>query len=109
MREGAMIELPQYLIDRFWTKVDKTSSPDGHWLWTGAVFKIGGYGMCSYTIAGKSHVQPAHRVAYMLTEGPMPAGMYILHKPPCNIRHCVRHTYAGTQKQNLADAITMGT
>lgn len=28
-------------MDRFWEKADKVSSPNGCWLWTGAIFSTG--------------------------------------------------------------------
>jgi hypothetical protein len=96
-----MIELPQYLIDRFWSKVDKTSDPEGHWLWTGHIIPTTGYGTYARYLV--------HRLAYMLVHGDIPDGLFVLHKPPCNIRHCVLHLYAGTQRDNIRDEIAMGT
>lgn len=47
----------------------------------------------------------AHRVSYILANGPIPTGLVICHK--CNNPECVnpKHLYAGTQKDNVADQI----
>lgn len=47
----------------------------------------------------------AHRVAYELTYGPIPAGLNVLHS--CDNPPCVRpdHLRVGTQRDNAQDAI----
>jgi hypothetical protein len=98
----------QDIIDRFWNKVDKTSSSDGHWLWT-AGQDASGYGKFSYQdTSRKKHNIGAHRFAFLLMHGIIPLGMYVLHKPPCVTRHCVFHTYLGTPKDNWADTLSLG-
>lgn len=101
----------QTLEERFWAKVDKTSNPDGCWLWTGAL-QTDGYG--SFAVPAGFHSEKkstvlAHRFAYTLLYGPIPTGHGVLHKPPCDIKRCIRHLYTGTPLQNNQDAITMGT
>lgn len=97
----------QDLLARFWSNVDTTSDPDGHWLWTGTL-SVGGYGRFWYRdTTGKAHRIQAHRFALMLIHGPMPKEIFALHKPPCVIKHCVRHIYAGTPKDNGRDAVAM--
>lgn len=69
------------LEERFWPKVDKTSHPDGCWLWTGA--KIKDYGIIH--VRGRKNVR-THRVAYELLVGPVPDGLELDHlcrNPPC--------------------------
>lgn len=61
----------------FWPKVNKT---DGCWLWTGSR-KPAGYG--TLTFPGRRTVQ-AHRVSYALHFGPIPSGLFVLHR--CDVR-----------------------
>lgn len=85
---------------RFWGQVDKGSSC---WLWTG-VQHFRGYGACAKTYGDTR----AHRVAWLLTNGPTPDGLGVLHK--CDTPLCVNpaHLYLGDQKQNAADTIARG-
>lgn len=69
--------------DRFWEKVDKTSSASGCWLWLGAK-EPHGYG--SFNIGNRTN-RAAHRVAYLLTVGPIPSGMTLDHL--CRNTSCV--------------------
>lgn len=68
------------LMDRFAEKVNKTETC---WLWTGAR-NAKGYG----TIRDGKRQRNAHRVAYELFVGPIPAGLVIDHL--CRTRNCVR-------------------
>ncbi|KQQ98042.1 hypothetical protein ASF74_15020 [Arthrobacter sp. Leaf145] len=79
-------------ITRFWSRVIKT---EDCWNWTGKPMS-GGYGRILFN--GKD--SPAHRVAYELECGPIPAGLEIDHV--CHNRICVRpsHLRAVTRKQN---------
>ena len=63
---------------RFWAKVKKTEKC---WLWMAPLYK--GYGQFS---VGGFHVG-AHRYAYELLVGPIPAGLVIDHL--CRVRNCV--------------------
>jgi hypothetical protein len=50
----------------------------------------------------------AHRLAYELSNGPIPAGKMILHS--CDNRRCVNpaHLRPGTAQENWEDALTRG-
>lgn len=78
---------------RFWSKVDQTGDC---WLWTAHVHPSG-YGQFYW----KSKQTYAHRVAYEIANGPIPARMEIDHRATCP-KHCVRpeHLRLGTRKQN---------
>ena len=80
----------------FWSLVIKT---EYCWLWQGPCFKDNGYGRAFHD----GHRQPAHRVAWELTNGPIPDGLFACHH--CDVKPCVRpsHLFLGTQKDNMQD------
>lgn len=99
------------MADRFWEKVMKT---DGCWWWTGAAVEKG-YGRFLRKSGG--HMATAHRVAWELTIGPVPDGLFVLHS--CDIkwppdvfiyRLCVNpaHLFLGTIKDNALDMAAKG-
>lgn len=98
-----MIE--QKYIDRFWNKVDKDSDPNGCWLWTGGC-RVG-YGAC---FIGKGLTSLSHRASWILTNGPIPEGLHVLHGDLCP-RNCVNsdHHRIGTAKENGEDRKRFGT
>lgn len=70
--------------ERFWAKVDKT---EACWLWTAGISTNTGYG----NVWWKGVTRSAHRVAYELLVGPIPAGMTLDHlKELCGNRNCVK-------------------
>lgn len=70
------------IAQRFWPKVDATAGPDACWPWA-AGLTTHGYGQ--FTVDSRPRL--AHRVAYELTHGSVPAGMDLDHL--CRNRRCV--------------------
>lgn len=89
--------------ERFWSKVNKT---DTCWLWT-AQITPDGYGRFQVGSRkdGTSRGALAHRVAYELVVGPIPAGLQLDHL--CRVRNCVRpdHLEPVTQEENMRRGI----
>jgi hypothetical protein len=73
------------LAERFWKKV----SPTGFcWEWTAATLKArGGYGVFGWNELGRNVTVYAHRFAYEMLVGPIPAGMQLDHL--CRNHVCV--------------------
>jgi hypothetical protein len=86
----------QSFAERFWRRVKKTKDC---WLWQGPQTK--GYGIVSGVFSdGPTKNMVAHRIAWELTNGPIPRGMTLDHL--CRVRHCVRpdHLEIVTYKEN---------
>lgn len=88
---------------RFWTKVARG---EGCWEWTGAICPTTGYG--DFSAGGAGSNVGAHRASYELNIGPIPPGLFVLHR--CDNRRCVRpdHLFLGTQRDNVRDMIAKG-
>jgi HNH endonuclease len=83
------------LVIRFWEKVSKS---DGCWEWRGYVAR-NGYGRIG---VGRDACD-THRVAWELSNGPIPEGLWVLHR--CDNRRCVRpdHLFLGDNAANVQD------
>lgn len=88
--------------ERFWTLTIPEPNT-GCWLWMGYA-SGSGYGR---VMRGGRNAQ-AHRVAYELAHGPIPAGDVVMHS--CDNRLCVNpaHLRVGTQVENMRDMHSKG-
>lgn len=96
--------------ERFEAHVDRTGLIPAHrpelgqcHVWA-AYVGANGYGM--FSVAGKP--LSAHRFAYEQVNGPIPDGLWVLHR--CDNRPCVRadHLFLGTNTDNVRDMYTKG-
>lgn len=88
--------------DLFFSNIKKG---DGCWEWTGWREPGGGYGRMTVARAsGNGRVsERAHRISWVLANGPIPDGLSILHS--CDNPGCVRpdHLRSGTAADNARD------
>jgi hypothetical protein len=89
------------LAARFWRKVDRSGEC---WEWRGAQV-LAGYGYFGISHGIPSH---AHRVAWVLTYGAIPRGLFVCHR--CDNRLCVRptHLFLGDALTNMRDMDAKG-
>lgn len=102
-REYAVEPLPS----RFARLVDRRGDDDC-WNYTGATQGFGHGIITIWTGRRQSHSEKAHRVAWEIANGPIPAGLCVCHKcdnPPC----CnPAHLFLGTSAENNQDRARKG-
>jgi hypothetical protein len=84
---------------RFWSKVDKSGGPNACWPWTGCRMRQG-HGQ--FRIHTHESIL-AHRLSWVLTNGPIPEGKFVCHH--CDHGWCCnpRHLFVGTHQDNMDD------
>lgn len=91
-------------MERFWSKVARCGESDC-WEWPGARMKAG-YGVIKLRRPRRN--ESTHRLAWILTHGPIPPGLCVCHRcdnPPC----CnPAHLFLGTDADNAKDKIIKG-
>ena len=93
-------------IDRLYDTFDLqrgTLGADLCWIWTGKVW--GRYG---YLYSRQHSEVSAHRVSYKIHHGPIPEGLWVLHR--CDTPLCVNpdHLFTGTAMDNTHDMMAKG-
>lgn len=105
--QGIMISKKQ--AERFWARVDRSGGSDACHEWRGGL-KANGYGRMRVGSlpAGTRKMMGTHRIAWILTNGPIVDGLFVCHtcdNPPC----CnTRHHFLGTIQDNTADMLAKG-
>lgn len=77
--------------------------PNGCWEWKGSFYQ-NGYGAVSY----QNKPCKAHRLTYILFNGPIAEGLQVCHK--CDNKKCVNpsHLFLGTHQDNMDDCVNKG-
>lgn len=100
------------LSQRFWAKVNPDGPVPKHrpelgkcWVWTAYIGQRGtGYGI----IRAWGQPKGAHCVSWVIHNGEVPAGLFVLHK--CDNKRCVNpvHLFLGTHQDNSDDMRAKG-
>lgn len=89
--------------ERLMAKVEKRADT-GCWVWTGTMQNSKGYGSIYYDRKNER----VHRVSYKLFIGPIPDGLFVLHR--CDNPPCINpeHLFLGTPMDNTRDCLSKG-
>ena len=103
--------IPNRVVEAFWGKVVKSPSPDGCWIFTGAISSPDGYGRINFRVDGRQYSVSAHRFALMLS-GTDTSDSEVVADHRCNEPLCVRidsrHVIASTREANARYASLTG-
>lgn len=97
------IVLSERDVERFWSKVRRA---DGCWPWTGKVTVRAPLPRGHMSIGGRPYL--ASRVAWVVANGPIPDGLFVLHR--CDNAVCCNpeHLFLGTRADNSLDMVAKG-
>lgn len=90
-------------LAEFWNRTDRSGEC---WVWTGDKLPTG-YGVVRWKGLPHRHTR-VHRIAWELARGPIPDGLWVLHR--CDNPPCIRpdHLFLGTNADNMADMAAKG-
>jgi len=119
---GVSLGIPEVVFtpqdaERFWSKVERQGPIPAHrfdlgrcWQWTASLIasRYGQFRMQANGACGKQVTVYAHRLSYILSHGPIPDDLQVLHE--CDNTRCVNpaHLKLGTHKSNMEDAADRG-
>lgn len=91
---------PRPALEKFMDHVEPEPN-SGCWLWAASTY--GEYGQFAIEL---HYAIGAHRASWLLHNGPIPDGLFVLHK--CDVKICVNpdHLFLGTNQDNLVDYVT---
>ena len=86
-------------MERFTERIPEA----GCWIWTGSL-SGSGYGRIQF----HGRLTDAHRAAWILAKGSIPAGMFVCHS--CDVKTCINpaHLFLGSPLDNMRDMIAKG-
>lgn len=108
MKKKRKVGRPRIPVETRLVRIGWDVGPTGCWIWRGAK-KPTGYGFLGVTKEnGRKSTVGAHVVSYQHHIGPVPDGMFVLHR--CDNPPCVnpRHLWIGTQRDNMRDMVQKG-
>lgn len=96
---------PKPIAERLMAKILK--SDNGCWLWQGDK-NSHGYGRLGEGGGAPQKLLLAHRVSHQCFVGPIPKGIFVLHR--CDVPACVNpeHLFLGTLSDNTQDSLSKG-
>lgn len=91
------------MLNRFWSKVDKSNGDDSCWEWTAYKYPNG---YASIRLNGVRYY--AHRASWIIHYGEIPEGLLVCHH--CDNPPCVNpsHLFLGTTQDNVNDKMNKG-